>query len=171
MCYLPLNIPIVAVSHKCMTLRGYQNLVAYWLKVYIFFSWIGCFLVNGFLKIGSLASLTYMLTLRSFMFSKCRFSTDRVKRINWCLWLFYCLQLGVSLVEVPEGLAGPHDLLSSADGAELRWACGWMSHLFQVTSIMFRCSGKSYSIQGLSKSYMCEYIFVKSEFVSKIQVK
>ena len=31
-------------------------------------------------------------------------------------------------------LAGPHDLLSSADGAELRWACGWMSHLFQVTS-------------------------------------
>ena len=31
-------------------------------------------------------------------------------------------------------LAGLHDLLSSAVGAELRWACGWMSHLFQVTS-------------------------------------
>ena len=33
-----------------------------------------------------------------------------------------------------------------------------MSHLFQVTFIMLRCSNKSYSIQGLSESYMCEHI-------------
>ena len=44
--------------------------------------------------------------------------------------------------------------------AELRWACGRVSHLFQVNSSCPRCSDKSYLIQGLSKSCMCEHLLL-----------
>ena len=42
--------------------------------------------------------------------------------------------------------------------AELSWAGGRMSHLFQVISSCLRCSDKLHLIQGLSKSYMCDHL-------------
>ena len=41
--------------------------------------------------------------------------------------------------------------------AELRWACGLDESSFPGDFITLRCSDKSYLIQGLSESYMCEH--------------
>ena len=57
-------------------------------------------------------------------------------------------------------LAGLLVLLVLLSSAELRCAGGQMSHPFQVISSCLRCSDQSHLIQGLSKSYMCEHVWL-----------
>ena len=76
-----------------------------------------------------------MLTMFSgcpFLGVRCEGSLDlfliaRKTRDSWT-WVFILSKIL---------LAGPNDLLSSAVDAVLRWACGWMSHLFQVTFVVY----------------------------------
>ena len=63
-------------------------------------------------------------------YSKCQFSTDRIKQRSISFATCSSAQVGMSQ----------------------------MSHHFQVISSYLRCSDKSYLIQDLSKSYVCEHL-------------
>ena len=58
-------------------------------------------------------------------------------------------------------LAGLHDLLSSANRSWAKVGVWPDESSSSGDFIMSRCSDKSYLIQGVSESYMCEHVFVE----------